>query len=150
MRTTVLAVPSYPIGQAAELLGVSPDTLRRWVDSGRLDASRGGGGRRVIDGEALATFAQSLSDLAEPAGMGPSSARNRLVGLVTRVIKDEVMAQVDLVCGRHRIVSLMSREAADDLGLAPGVLAVASVKATHVVVELPRPEGRVPKKEAMP
>lgn len=133
-----MVVPSYAIGQAAELLGVSSDTLRRWVDSGRVDASRGSDGRRVIDGETLATFAQSLSELPEPAGVGPSSARNRFVGLVTRVKRDGVMAQVDLVCGRHRVVSLMSREAADELALVPGVLAVASVKATHVVVELPR------------
>lgn len=131
-------MPHYPIGQAADLLGVSPDTLRRWVDAGRLQASKGKGGRRVIDGEALAGFAQALSDATQPAGLGPSSARNRFVGLVSAVTKDAVMAKVDLVCGPHRVVSLMSREAADDLGLAPGVLAVASVKATHVVVELPR------------
>jgi molybdopterin-binding protein len=131
-------MPSYPIGQAAELLGVSPDTLRRWVDAGRLPAAKGAGGRRFIDGEALAQFAESLSHDTVPAGAGPTSARNRFVGLVTAVAKDGVMAKVDLVCGRHRMVSLMSREAADELGLAPGVLAMASVKATQVVVELPR------------
>lgn len=133
------AVPSYSVGQAAELLGVSPDTLRRWVDSGRLASSKGRNGRRSIDGAALARFAQSFLDDPEPAGIGPSSARNRFVGLVTAVRTDTVMAQVDLVCGQHRVVSLMSREAADELGLAPGVLAVATVKSTHVVVELPRP-----------
>lgn len=133
------------MGQAAELLGVSPDTLRRWVDSGRLAASRGSSGRRSIEGESLAQFAQSLSDPSDLAGAGASSARNRFLGLVTRVVKDEVMAQVDLVCGRHRVVSLMSREAVDELGLAPGVLAVASVKATQVVVELPRPSARAPR-----
>ncbi|MGH9028454.1 MAG: TOBE domain-containing protein [Acidimicrobiales bacterium] len=132
-------MPSYPLAHAAELLGVSPDTLRRWVDAGRVAASKDRRGRRVIDGEDLARFAQSLSDTAKPAGMGPTSARNRFMGLVTAVVKDSVMAKVDLVCGAHRVVSLMSREAADDLDLAPGVLAVASVKATQVVVELPRP-----------
>jgi molybdopterin-binding protein len=131
-------MPSYSMGQAAELLGVSPDTVRRWVDGGRLAASKDSGGRRVVDGEALASLAESMSSAPETADLGPTSARNRFVGLVTAVVKDTVMAKVDMVCGRHRVVSLMSREAADDLGLAPGVLAVASVKATHVVVELPR------------
>lgn len=133
-------MPSYPIGQAAEFLGVSSDTVRRWVDAGKLTASKARGGRRLIDGEALANFAVSLSQNAPSAeaGLGPTSARNRFVGLVTAVVKDTVMAKVDLVCGRHRVVSLMSREAADDLGLVPGMVAVASVKATHVVVELPR------------
>lgn len=130
-------MPVYSIGQAAELLGVSPDTLRRWIDSGRLPAATGSSGRRLIEGEALARFAQSLSNDALPASPAPSSARNRFVGLVTAVVKDGVMAKVDLVCGRHRVVSLMSREAADELGLAPGVLAMASVKATQVVIELP-------------
>jgi molybdopterin-binding protein len=133
------AVPTYSIGQAAELLGVSPDTVRRWVDKGRLPATTGAGGRRSIDGTALARFAQSSAEAPPSEGLGPSSARNRFVGLVTAVVKDSVMAQVDLVCGAHRVVSLMSAEAADELGLAPGILAVATVKATNVTVELPRP-----------
>lgn len=131
-------MPEYPIGQVAELLGVSADTVRRWVDGGRLPASKGKGGRRLVDGEALARFAQSSASAPKPGGIGPSSARNRFVGLVTGVVKDTVMAQVDLVCGAQRVVSLMSREAADELGLAPGMLAAASVKATNVVIELPR------------
>jgi molybdopterin-binding protein len=125
------------MGEAAELLGVSPDTLRRWVDGGRLAATKGSRGRRVVDGEALASFAAALASSPERPDVGPTSARNRFVGLITAVVKDTVMAKVDMVCGRHRLVSLMSREAADDLGLVPGMLAVASVKATHVVVELP-------------
>lgn len=129
---------SYSIRQAAELLGVSPDTVRRWVDGGRLPSSKGTGGRRLVDGAALARFAQSQAESPRPDGLGPTSARNRFVGLVTAVARDTVMAKVDMVCGPHRVVSLMSREAADELGLVPGVLAVASVKATHVVVELPR------------
>ena len=131
-------MPSYKIGQAAELLGVSVDTVRRWVDGGRLGASRGEGGRRVIDGEALARFAVTLTDAPahEPAAVVGRSARNRFPGIVTRVVKDKVAAQVEIQAGPHRVVSLMTREAADELGLAPGVLAVAAVKSTSVVVEI--------------
>jgi molybdopterin-binding protein len=133
----VFAVPSFQVGEAAELLGVSADTLRRWVDSGRLAASRTTGGRRLVDGRDLARLAQTLASTAVPDAPAHASARNRLVGLVTKVVKDKVMAQVDMVCGPYRIVSLISREAADELELAPGVLAVASIKATNVTVELP-------------
>ena len=130
-------MPSFQVGEAAGLLGVSPDTLRRWVDSGRLAASRTVGGRRVIDGADLARLAQSLaSSPVADTGSVHASARNRLVGLVTKVVKDKVMAQVDMVCGPYRIVSLISREAADELELVPGVVAVASVKATNVTLEL--------------
>lgn len=132
-------MPSYPFRQAAELLGVSDDTVRRWVDAGRLP-SRTEGSRQVVDGAALAGFAQSLaeaSDRPEPGPVVSTSARNSFVGLVTHVIRDTVMAQVEIQSGPHRVVSLMSREAADDLGLEPGVLAIASVKSTNVVVELP-------------
>lgn len=125
------------MGQAAELLGVSDDTVRRWADSGRLAATRTAGGRRVVEGEVLARFAQSLATEHEPTVIVSESARNRFTGIVTKVVKDGVMAQVELQAGRHRLVSLMSREAADELGLEPGVLAVAAVKATNVVVELP-------------
>ncbi len=131
-------MPSYPISQAAQLLGVSPDTVRRWVDKGKLPASRSAGGRRLVEGEALARFAQSAAVGPRPEGLGPTSARNRFVGLVTAVVKDAVMAKIDMVCGAQRVVSLMSSEAAEELGLAPGMLAVATVKATNVVVELPR------------
>jgi molybdopterin-binding protein len=130
-------MPSFHVGEAAGLLGVSPDTLRRWVDSGRLPASRTVGGRRVIDGADLAHLAQSLaSSPVAHSGSPHASARNRLVGLVTKVVKDKVMAQVDMVCGPYRVVSLISREAADELELVPGVVAVASVKATNVTLEL--------------
>jgi molybdopterin-binding protein len=132
-------MPDYPIGQAASLLGVSSDTVRRWADSGKLAVSRGNGGRRVVDGAELARFAQSMAEMPELGGEVLSSARNRFVGLVTAVEKDTVMAKVDMVCGQNRVVSLMSREAADELELAPGVLAVAVVKATNVLVE--RPHG---------
>jgi molybdopterin-binding protein len=128
---------SYRIGQVAELLGVSVDTVRRWADAGRLGARRTQGGQRVVDGAALAEFVTGLRHTAEPDELMAQSARNRFTGVVTRVVKDEIVAQVEVQAGPHRVVSLMTREAADELGLAPGMLAVAAVKATNVVVELP-------------
>jgi len=129
----------YRVPEAAELLGVSADTVRRWADTGRLASSRDSAGRRVIEGSALADFAAQLAKglSLEVGPTGGHSARNRFVGIVTKVTKDLVMAQVEMQAGPFRVVSLMSREAADDLGLAPGVAAVASVKATNVTVELP-------------
>lgn len=129
-------MPSYRIGQAAELLGVSADTLRRWVDGGRVAATRTDGGRRLVDGVALAKLAVELTDTRDPDVVVGRSARNRFPGIVTRVVKDKVAAHVEIQAGPHRVVSLMTREAADELGLAPGVLAVASVKSTSVVVEI--------------
>jgi molybdopterin-binding protein len=126
----------YRLGQAASLLGVSPDTLRRWADSGRLPVTRTPGGHRVVDGAALAHLASSLRPPRGQGAMSAQSARNRFVGIVTAVTRDKVMTQVEIQAGRHRIVSLMSREAADELALEPGVLVVAAVKATTVVVEL--------------
>lgn len=134
-------MPEYRINDAARLLQVSDDTLRRWADAGRVATTTAtdGSGRRVVEGAELARFATELARQADPLPVGPvvaESARNRLTGLVTRVVRDGVMAQVELQAGPFRIVSLMSREAADQLGLEPGVLAVASVKSTNVVVEL--------------
>ncbi len=129
----------YRVAEAADLLGVSADTVRRWSDSGKLASSRDAGGRRVIEGAALAELAAQLGG-GPGTEVGPTaahSARNRFPGIVTKVTKDQVMAQVEMQVGPFRVVSLMSREAADDLGLAPGVAAVASVKSTSVTVELP-------------
>jgi molybdopterin-binding protein len=125
------------IGEAAELLGVSPDTVRRWADDGRLATTRTDGGQRLVAGADLARLAMEQADAPTPGAIAAESARNRFTGLVTRVVKDAVMAQVDIQAGPFRVVSLMSAEAADELGLEPGVVAVASVKATNVVVEVP-------------
>ena len=130
---------TYRIKQAAELLGVSDDTVRRWADTGRLTTTTENG-RQAVDGAELAALAQELAESGERPEPGPivsASARNRFVGLVTRVVRDTVMAQVEIQAGPHRVVSLLSREAADELELEPGVMAVASVKSTNVVIELP-------------
>jgi molybdopterin-binding protein len=140
-------VPSFRIAEAAALLGISDDTLRRWADAGRVRVATEAG-RRVIPGADLARLAEELaahSERPEPRRSTSQSARNQFPGLVTRVVRDTVMAQVDIQAGQHRVVSLMSREAADALALEPGMIAVASVKATSVVVEVPEPgPGRAP------
>ncbi len=129
-------MPEFRISEAAALLGVSDDTVRRWVDAGRLPAGRSESGRQTVAGADLARLAQDLA--ATPEGhTGPVSARNRLTGIVTRVVRDTVMAQVEIQAGPHRVVSLISREAADELGLEAGVLADAVVKATDVIIEAP-------------
>lgn len=129
----------YRIAEAADVLGVSDDTLRRWVDAGRLTSTTAADGRAVVPGTDLARVARELADDPDPAGVRRHavSARNRLRGIVTEVKRDTVMAQVELICGPYRMVSLMSAEAAEDLGLEPGVVAIASVKSTSVVVERP-------------
>ncbi|WP_298795861.1 molybdopterin-binding protein [uncultured Pseudonocardia sp.] len=135
-------MPQFRISEAAALLGVSDDTARRWAESAKLPLARDESNRRVIDGVALAAFARDHAHTApDPSGVR-RSARNRMVGLVTSVVADRVMAQVEIQCGPHRIVSLMSTEAVRELGLEPGVLAVAVIKSTNVVVETPaRPLG---------
>ena len=128
----------FRVSEAAALLGVSDDTVRRWAESGRLTLLKGENGRSVIDGAELASVAQTEAQEATTLPrIARSSARNRLQGIVTKVTKDTVMAQVDIQAGPFRLVSLMSREAVDQLGLEVGSLAVASVKATTVIVELP-------------
>jgi molybdopterin-binding protein len=133
-------VTVYRFAEAAALLGVSDDTLRRWADSGRFEPAQTRDGHAGVEGVALAALAREVASLPrEGSEASPHrvSARNSLRGIVTAVKRDTVMAQVDLCCGPYRVVSLMSREAADSLGLEPGVLAVASIKATSVVVEVP-------------
>jgi molybdopterin-binding protein len=126
------------VRDAADLLGVSDDTVRRWIDDGALPAGRDESGRKVIPGAALAHFAAAHSGTApkDPLGIA-SSARNRFTGLVTKVVADGVMAQVEMKCGPFTVVSLMSADAARELNLEPGSVAVAVVKATTVIVETP-------------
>lgn len=134
-------MPTFRIREAAHLLGVSADTLRRWADGGRIETITDASGRQAVDGVALARFAQELAasaDHGESTIVVAHSARNRFSGLVSRVTRDTVMAQVEIQAGPHRFVSLLSREAADELGLEPGMLAVAAVKATNVSVEIPK------------
>jgi molybdopterin-binding protein len=123
------------ISEAASLLGVSDDTVRRWLDAGRL-ADGGGSGPRTVDAASVAAMMAEHAPAPDPVIR--QSARNRFPGVVTRVEKDGVMALVEIQAGPHRVVSLMSREAADELGLAPGMPAAASVKATNVVIDIER------------
>ncbi|MEO9321880.1 TOBE domain-containing protein [Nocardioides sp. C4-1] len=117
------------IGEVASALGVSVDTLRRWEADGRVEFERQRG-QRVLRADRLAELLRQHAPSTRS-----SSARNRMAGIVVSVKKDAVMAQVELACGDYRIVSLMSREAADELGLEPGSPATAVVKATTVIVE---------------
>jgi molybdopterin-binding protein len=126
----------FRISEAADLLGVSADTVRRWADSGRLSATRDDHGHRIVEGADLAAHLSAHGRADE--GTANSSARNRFTGLVTGIKKDAVMAQVEIQAGPHRVVSLMSREAVDELALDIGDIAVAVVKSTTVIVETPR------------
>jgi len=126
------------IRDAAVYLGVSDDTVRRWIDNGILQSELDDSGRTVLDGLELAHLARKNAVLpVDPSEIG-RSARNRFVGLVTEITMDTVMAQVELQCGPHRVVSLMSSEAVRELGLELGSVAIAVVKATTVMVETPQ------------
>lgn len=130
-------MPMYRLREAAALLGVSDDTVRRWADAGRLPTSTDESGRRAVDGVDLAAFAVALADHpGQDAGPSMSSMRNRFPGIVTRVVRGDVAAQVEVQSGPHRFVSLLTAEAVDDLRLQPGDRAVATVKATNVAVDL--------------
>jgi molybdopterin-binding protein len=130
-------VTEYRIGQAAELLGVSPDTMRRWADAGRVKTTLRTGGRRYVDGADLARFATEMAGDQKLERARGQSARNRFAGIITRVTKDGVAAQVEMQAGPHRFVALITREAADELELVPGMAADAVVKATNVGIEVP-------------
>ncbi len=124
----------YRLSAAAHLLAVSDDTVRRWADAGRLSTTLDEDGRRVVEGAVLAAFAVELA--GDPSGPTATSARNAFPGIVTRVKRSDVVSQVEIQSGPHRLVSLMTTESVDELGLEPGVPATASVKSTHVVLEL--------------
>ncbi|MFJ8043246.1 molybdopterin-binding protein [Kitasatospora sp. NPDC096147] len=131
----------YTVGQAARVLGVSPDTARRWADAGRLATQREGpegAGRRLIDGRDLAAFAADLAQRI-PAEDPPvhSSVRNSFPGIITAVKLGDVAAQVEIQAGPHRLVSLLTREAAEELGLEVGMQATARVKSTSVHIDCP-------------
>ncbi|MFD3441597.1 molybdopterin-binding protein [Streptomyces sp. NPDC058685] len=128
---------SYSIGQAAELLRVSSETVRRWADGGRLRMDRDGSGNRVIDGVGLAAFAKERAAGMHPVPEGVfTSVRNAFAGIVTAVAVDDVAAQVEIQCGPHRVVSLVTREAVRELGIEVGVTVTARVKSTNVHIDL--------------
>lgn len=130
----------FTVKEAAALLGVSDDTVRRWGDAGKLRIRRSDSGRQVVEGRDLLPLLrepEAASALTAAFPRAKASARNRFTGIVTEVVKDGLMAQIVIQAGPFRVVSLMSREAADDLGFEPGMLAVASAKATVVSVEVP-------------
>ena len=126
----------YRPGQLAELLGVSTDTVRRWCDEGRLETLRSDGGHRMVEGASLARFVREQDEAYVPEELLSQSARNRFSGVVTRVERDKLTAIIELRAGRFRIVSLLTREAADDLRIEEGDLATAVVKATDVIMEV--------------
>lgn len=123
------------VSEAARFLAVSDDTVRRLLDSGQLTAGKDASGRIAVDGVELAAYIRSLAHGPNDPAHVASSARNRFVGLVTAVTADRVMAQVEMQCGPFRVVSLMSSEAVEDLGLEPGSIATAVVKSTNVIIE---------------
>ena len=127
----------YPPTEAAELLSVSPDTVRRWCDEGRLKATRSAGGHRSISGKEIARYLVSQTEAFEPASMFGQSARNRFTGIVTSVQRDKLTAIVEIHAGRHRIVSMMTRASVDELDLKVGDLATAAVKSTTGIVAVP-------------
>ena len=130
-------MPQLRIREVAAFLGVSDDTVRRLIDNGALPESTDEAGRRVVDGYDVAAYLREQAEaVPDPSGV-VSSARNRWVGLVTAIKSDPVMSQVELQCGPFRVVSLMSTEAVQDLGLELGSVAVAVVKSTNVIVEVP-------------
>jgi molybdopterin-binding protein len=133
----------FKIGEAAAVLGVSADTVRRLANARTVKTRRTLGGQRLVDGVSLAKYLVKRDRVPPGVAASQQSMRNRLSGIVTRVVKDKVAAQVEIQAGAHRLVSLLTREAADTLGLTPGMMAIATVKATNVSVELPPAPPRV-------
>jgi molybdopterin-binding protein len=125
---------TYRIGEAAKTLGVRVETLRRWEREGRLRTERTGGGQRVIP---AAEVARLLSERGARAPIVAGSARNRFPGVITEIKRDQLSATVEMQAGPHRVLAFITREAVDQLGLEVGMEAVATVKATSVMVNLP-------------
>jgi molybdopterin-binding protein len=132
-------VPQYRISQAAKLMGVSSDTMRRWADAGKVATTTDATGHVSVEGTELARLATEVAGEQDRERGAGQSTRNHIAGIVTRVKKDEVAALVELQAGPYRLVSLITRDAADDLGLEPGMMADAVVKATNVSVEVAPP-----------
>jgi molybdopterin-binding protein len=132
------------VGQAAEMLGVSVETLRRWEIEGRLQMERSEGGQRLVDIDEVSRLLNERRKATTDRPVIAQSARNRFPGIVTRIEKDTVAAVVEVIAGPHRMVSLMTAEAVDDLGLKVGDQAVCVVKATNVIVEIPSPRESRP------
>ncbi|WP_053701712.1 TOBE domain-containing protein [Streptomyces sp. WM6368] len=132
-------MPSYSLGQAARVLRVSPETVRRWTETGRLPAHRAPDGSRAVDGAALAAFAKerAIGLHPLPPGAVATSVRNSFAGIVTAVRLDDVAAQVEIQSGPHRVVSLVTRESVEELGITVGSTVTARVKSTEVHIELP-------------
>lgn len=128
----------YRIGEAARALGVRVETLRRWESEGKLETSRTSGGQRLVPAKEVARLLAERR-ASSATGQALTSRRNAFPGVITKVTRDKVSALVEIQAGPHRVVSLITREAADELKLEPGMQAVATVKATSVMVELPRP-----------
>lgn len=126
---------SYTIGQAARLLGVSPDTARRWADAYRVTTHRDDSGRRLIDGRDLAAFSIEVAQGGSDDDASYTSARNAFPGIVTAITLGDVAAQVEIQAGPHRLVSLLTREAVEELGLEVGMQATARVKSTSVHID---------------
>lgn len=124
---------SYRIGEAAEILGVRVETLRRWERDGRLRMARSRGGQRLVPASEVARL---LTERRAKTRVAVGSARNRFPGVVTEVKRDGVSATVEIQAGPHRILALITREAADEMELRPGMPAVATVKATSVMVDV--------------
>ncbi len=125
------------LGEAAEILGVSVDTIRRWSDRGMLPFSRSPGGQRLVDRQAVARLVADRRIDRKDRPIVAQSARNRFPGVVTRVVRDRAAAVVEVQSGPYRLMSLLTREAADELELQPGRDVVCVVKSTDVIVELP-------------
>ena len=134
-------MPHMRIKEAAAYLGVSDDTVRRWIDRGLLESSTDESGRKVVQGYDVARVAREQARPPGPPGGVTTSARNRFVGIVTDLQVDRVMAQVELQCGPFRVVSLMSSEAVRELGLELGSVAAAVIKSTTVIVETAQGES---------
>jgi molybdopterin-binding protein len=131
-------MPQFRIAEAAQMLGVSDDTVRRWLDAGLLPLTHSGSGHMAIDGAVLATFARNYAHpTTNPTRPVSHSVSNHFVGLVTNIVADAAMTQVEVQCGPHRVVSLMTTEAARELKLVPGSVAIAIVKSTQVIVQTP-------------